>query len=91
MFTVKICRHIFTQVRTSLPLVTGKAAPEHRCHSVSSLFPPGQKKKKKKSTEKEIRPTNYQMLAIKKGLKTGNSDYLFVHFNVQPVRHFIVL
>lgn len=71
-----------------LPLVTGKAAPEHRCHSVSSLFRP---EKIKKEGRKMVRPANYQIWATIRSIHYRISDYLFVHFNVQPVGHFIVL
>lgn len=38
----------------SLPLVTGKAAPEHRSHSVSSLSQPERKKKNRSDQETRI-------------------------------------
>ncbi len=80
---------IFTNMWASLPLVTGKAAPEHRCHSVSSLFQPAKEKRRRKQKRSEQQTTRSGQL--KEGFTVENFDYLFVHFNVQPVGHFIVL
>lgn len=46
--------------------------------------------RKQRERKKEEDQTTRSGL-LKEGFIIGNSDYLFVHFNVQPVGHFIVL
>lgn len=72
-----------------LPPVTGKAAPEHKCHSVSSRFQPAKKTENK--TFGQISTRARLMKSLWKKHFLGDGDYLFVHFNVQPIGHLIVL
>lgn len=75
--------HTDTSGRTAvLPPGTGKAAPEHKSHSASSLFQPGKKK------EELLEQKSEDMKEIK---MIWEENHLFVHFNVQPIGHFIVL
>lgn len=74
------------KMSVSLPPVTGKAAPEHKSHSVSSLFQPT-----KKANGGQVRPDNQKMWDNNRKCIMRNSDHLFVHFNVQSIGHFIVL
>lgn len=67
--------------------MTGKAAPEHRSHLVSSLFQPTKEKEEKQKWSDQ----HTKKARLLDGWMHEDDDYLFVHFNVQPVGHFIVL
>lgn len=85
----RLSQHTDTFMKTSvsLPPVTGKAAPEHKSHSVSSLFQPI----KKEVNGRKVKPDNHIMWDNLKKSTIRDGDHLFVHFNVQSIGHFIVL